>query len=221
MKQPKAYQIPNRLSAKLNDPMYTYLQALGRHRLLNPEQEIELGRKVRTLMALIRARDFLSEQLQRPPTLIEWADSVHHSPATLEAAIAVGQQAKQQMIQANLRLVVVIAKQYQERGLDLMDLVQEGNLGLIKGVEKFDPTKGCKFCTHAYWWIRQAITRAIAQKSRSIRLPIYAVERLNKLKKVQRELEQKLGRTATITECATHPDLKDDEQQIRFLLKAS
>ncbi|MDB9466757.1 RNA polymerase sigma factor, RpoD/SigA family [Dolichospermum circinale] len=198
------------------DMVRTYLREIGRVPLLSREQEIVYGKQVQQMMVILEAKEALRKEIDHEPSLAEWAAHVHHSETELNHLIVQGRRAKQKMIEANLRLVVAIAKKYQKRNMEFLDLIQEGTLGLERGVEKFDPTRGYKFSTYAYWWIRQAITRAIAQQGRTIRLPIHITEKLNKIKKVQRELAQKLGRSPTPVEIAQELEL--EPAQIREYL---
>ena len=198
------------------DMVRTYLREIGRVPLLSREQEIVYGKQVQQMMVILEAKEALRKEIDHEPSLAEWAARVNHSETELNHLMVQGRRAKQKMIEANLRLVVAIAKKYQKRNMEFLDLIQEGTLGLERGVEKFDPTRGYKFSTYAYWWIRQAITRAIAQQGRTIRLPIHITEKLNKIKKVQRELAQTLGRSPTPTEIAKELEL--EPAQIREYL---
>ncbi|MEA5417983.1 RNA polymerase sigma factor, RpoD/SigA family [Spirulina sp. CCNP1310] len=193
------------------DLVRTYLQEIGRVPLLTHEQEIYYGKQVQQMMALLTIKEDLTAGLDREPTAAEWAEAAHLSEEELERQMLQGQRAKRAMIEANLRLVVSIAKKYQKRNMEFLDLLQEGALGLERGVEKFDPTRGYKFSTYAYWWIRQAITRAIAQQSRTVRLPIHITEKLNKIKKTQRELAQELGRRATPKDIAIALEMEPNQ----------
>lgn len=172
------------------DPVKDYLKQIGKVPLLNAEQEVDLARRIEAGLycdyKLKEERDTLSSRDRRELTLLA----------------ADGQNAKNHLLEANLRLVVSLAKRYTGRGMQFLDLIQEGNLGLIRAVEKFDYTKGYKFSTYATWWIRQAITRAMADQARTIRIPVHMVEVINKLARVQRQMMQDLGREPTPEELA-------------------
>ncbi|OYD95427.1 RNA polymerase sigma factor, RpoD/SigA family [Nostoc sp. 'Peltigera membranacea cyanobiont' 210A] len=201
-------------AAKLGDEVITpYL------RLVEVQERLtsELGHRP-SLERWAATADIILSDLR--PTLANgkrrWAEIAKLTVEELEQVQTQGLQAKEHMIKANLRLVVSVAKKYQNRGLELLDLVQEGTLGLERAVEKFDPTKGYRFSTYAYWWIRQGITRAIATSSRTIRLPVHITEKLNKIKKAQRKIAQEKGRTPTLEDLAT--ELEMTPTQVREVL---
>ena len=193
------------------DLVRSYLRDIGRVPLLSHEEEITLGRQVQELVNLEGIENELEDNLGVKPEINLFAEKAGLSISQLKKKLNTGRRAKERMVAANLRLVVSVAKKYTKRNMELLDLIQEGTIGLVRGVEKFDPTRGYKFSTYAYWWIRQGITRAIAEKSRSIRLPIHITEMLNKLKKGQRELSQELSRTPTLQELAEYVDLPEND----------
>jgi len=180
------------------DPVKDYLKQIGKVPLLNAEQEVELAKR-------IEAGLFAEEKLAQDP------DMETETRIKLEWISEDGRRAKNHLLEANLRLVVSLAKRYTGRGMLFLDLIQEGNLGLIRAVEKFDYTKGYKFSTYATWWIRQAITRAMADQARTIRIPVHMVEVINKLARVQRQMLQDLGREPTPEELAAELDMTPDK----------
>jgi len=187
-REPEPAEIDLDAQGPAADLVRVYLNGIGRTALLTAAQEVELAKR-------IEAGVFAQHMLEN-----ETFGGAH--PHELEALVRDGHRAKNHLLEANLRLVVSLAKRYTGRGMPLLDLIQEGNLGLIRAVEKFDYTKGFKFSTYATWWIRQAITRGMADQSRTIRLPVHLVEQVNKLARIKRDLHQQLGREATTDELA-------------------
>ena len=195
------------MSVKLSgDSVRSYLRDIGRIPLLEHDEEILLGRQVQRLMEIKACEELLSN-----PTQDDLARSLDITSKQLRKELRDGERAKDKMVTANLRLVVSVAKKYTKRNMELLDIIQEGTIGLVRGVEKFDPGRGYKFSTYAYWWIRQGITRAIAEKSRAIRLPIHVTENLNKLKKAQRELSQINGAMPNVFQLSDHLNLPVEE----------
>ncbi|HYX18465.1 MAG TPA: RpoD/SigA family RNA polymerase sigma factor [Nostoc sp.] len=198
-----------------DDAVGAFFKEMARYPLLKADEEVELARRVRFLEEVRELQAALELKLGQEPSKVEVASELEMTEKQLENRLYQGRVAKRKMIRSNLRLVVSIAKRYLNRGVPFLDLIQEGAMGLNRATEKFDPDKGYKFSTYAYWWIRQAITRAIANDARTIRLPIHIVEKLNKLKKAQRELKQKLCRNPTEGEMAE--SLEISVQQLRQL----
>lgn len=211
-------QNKSRGQKKLDDSVGSFFKEMARYPLLNAEEEITLAYAVKFLTQCEEKQQELHRLLERTPSKMELASAMGlDSERQLENRLYKGRVAKRKMIRSNLRLVVSIAKRYLNRGVPFLDLIQEGAIGINRAAEKFDPDKGYKFSTYAYWWIRQAITRTIANDSRTIRLPIHIVEKLNKLKKAQRELKQYLQRQPTEQEIAD--EMAITRQALRQLLQ--
>ena len=198
-------EVDQALKAPTNDPVRMYLKEIGRVALLTAQEEVDLAKRIESGL---EAADQLKEEGLSDQ---QWRDFRWQERD--------GMMAKRHLVEANLRLVVSIAKRYVGRGMAFLDLIQEGNLGLIRAVEKFDHEKGFKFSTYATWWIRQAITRAIADQARTIRIPVHMVETINKLARIQRQLLQDLGREPTADEIATQMELPPEK--VREIQKIS
>ena len=215
-------------------------QVQRRERLLRERKRLAAtAAELAELIALEDDRQRLASQLGHWPAVQQWAEHQgcmvpelrerlrqgHEAWATrsglnvaeLKQALHHGRRARDRMIQANLRLVVAVAKKYQQRGMELLDLVQEGTLGLERAVEKYDPTRGFRFSTYAYWWIRQGITRAIATQSRTIRLPVHVTEKLNRIKKAQRQIASEQGRIASVADLARELGLSEDVVRLTLM----
>ena len=196
-----------------NDPDFlrSYLEDVSKVPLLTYNEEMTLGKQVQKYMEVERAELEMIELTGEQPTKKELATKFKLTINQLEKRLTAGENAKERMVAANLSLVVSVAKKYKKVNMELLDLIQEGTIGLVRAAEKFDPARGYKFSTYAYWWIRQGILRAIAEKNLEKRLPIHIIEMLNKLKKGQRELSQKMSRTPTVSELAKYLELPEED----------
>ena len=222
---------------KINDPVRMYLKEIGRVELLSSQEEINFAKNIERGDIIIEILKYRRQNEEIPTELLEQIEELIHDAGESTSgneiligvtelndeearkAIHVGEYAKKRLVEANLRLVVSIAKRHVGRGMLFLDLIQEGNMGLIKAVEKFDYRKGFKFSTYATWWIRQAITRAIADQARTIRIPVHMVETINKLVRIQRQLVQELGREPLPEEISEHMGISPEK--VREILKIS
>jgi RNA polymerase primary sigma factor len=205
---------------KADDSVRWYLQLIGRVRLLRPEEEIQLAREISQLLHWEHVKISLREKLQREPTSSEWTAACKVSDVKkFRAILHNARRAKERMVAANLRLVVSIAKRYVNRGMSLQDLIQEGSLGLIRAAEKFDSEKGFKFSTYATWWVKQAVTRAIADHSRTIRLPVHLYDTISAIRKTTRTLNIEIGRSPTEEEIAQKMDMS--VEKLRNVLQSA
>lgn len=186
-----------------NDALNRHLRAIGRIPLLSAAEEISLGRRVqRGRMLEAMAEELTMRASGKAPSISTWAIEAGLTTQELKRQLAVARRAKERMVSANLRLVVSVAKRYANRSMELEDVIQEGNIGLIKAVDRYDPTRGYKFSTYAFWWIRESITRGLANHGRTIRLPVHMLDMLNKLHKSKQALFQSLGRQPSLEELA-------------------
>ncbi|GBG69616.1 hypothetical protein CBR_g4446 [Chara braunii] len=201
------------------DSIQSYLRNISTTRLLTPAEEVDLATRIQDLMVIEKVREKLASHLGRPPTTREWAAALRIDQTSFERRLREGRVAKEMMVEANLRLVVSIAKKYQGRGMTFQDLIQEGSMGLIRGVEKFDHRKGFKFSTYAHWWIRQAVARSIADQSRTIRLPVHLYELLARINKARKQLTEKNGHPPKDEEVATSAGMS--VQKLHAILKAA
>lgn len=205
---------------KADDSVRWYLQLIGRVRLLRPEEEIQLAREISQLLHWEHVKISLREKLRREPTSSEWTAACKVSDVKkFRSILHNARRAKERMVAANLRLVVSIAKRYVNRGMSLQDLIQEGSLGLIRAAEKFDSEKGFKFSTYATWWVKQAVTRAIADHSRTIRLPVHLYDTISAIRKTTRTLNIEIGRAPTEEEIAERMDMS--VEKLRSVLQSA
>ena len=205
---------------KADDSVRWYLQLIGRVRLLRPEEEIQLAREISQLLHWEHVKISLREKLRREPTSSEWTAACKVSDVKkFRSILHDARRAKERMVAANLRLVVSIAKRYVNRGMSLQDLIQEGSLGLIRAAEKFDSEKGFKFSTYATWWVKQAVTRAIADHSRTIRLPVHLYDTISAIRKTTRTLNIEIGRAPTEEEIAERMDMS--MEKLRSVLQSA
>lgn len=202
-----------------DDSVRRYLHEIGEVHLLDADSEIDLGRDIAKLVHMENVSARLKAMTGMDPSMTEWAAAAGMDVGRLRRVLKRGMKAKEHMVAANLRLVVSIAKKYLNRGLSFQDLIQEGSLGLIRGAEKFDVDKGFKFSTYATWWIRQSITRAIADQSRAIRLPVHVNDTLNCIRRTSKILSNELNRIPTEAEIATRMQIP--VEKVRLIVKSS